>query len=249
MTIQKTRPNGQTEVDSHPPSRSTPSFTYVSSQQLFNHPYRRSSASSGHNYPVPSYDQSPISDQPPYTQWRSHPPCPQQIPAYAFPLGTQRISQFSGEQRKADVDFEEWKYEVNCLLRSGLYSDLVLLESIRSSLSGKARSVLFLGEKATVISIMSKMKAIYGNAANSEKLKEQFYSASQNDGESVVDYSLRLTRLISSHVDISQEERNEMLCNKLWSGLCNKDLENATRYKFEGTREYSSLRSPSRTGG
>ena len=152
--------------------------------------------------------------------------------------------------RKADVDFEVWKYEVNYLLRSGLYSDLVLLESIRSSLSGKARSVLlFLGEKATVISIMSKMKAIYGNAASSEKLKEQFYSASQNDGESVVDYSLRLKRLISSHVNISQEERNEMLCNNLWSGLCNKDLKNATRYKFEGTREYSSLRSPSRTGG
>ena len=44
---ENTRPNGQTDVDSHPPSRSTP-FNYVSSQQLFDHPYLRSSAS-GHN--------------------------------------------------------------------------------------------------------------------------------------------------------------------------------------------------------
>ena len=65
------------------------------------------------------------------------------------------------------------------------------------------------------------MQAIYGNAASSEKLKEQFYSASQNDGESVVDYSLRLERLLSSHANISQEEKNEILCNKLWSGVVN----------------------------
>ena len=89
---------------------------------------------------------------------------------------------------------------------------------------------------------MSEMQAIYGNAASSEKLKEQFYSASQSDGESVVDYSLRLERLLSSQINISQEEKNKMLCNKLWSGLCNKELKNATRYKFESTKEYSALR-------
>ena len=66
---------------------------------------------------------------------------------------------------------------------------------------------------------MSEMQAIYGNAASSENLKEQFYSASQSDGESVVDYSLRLECLLSSQINISQEEKNKMLCNKLWSGL------------------------------
>ena len=42
------------------------------------------------------------------------------------------------------------------------------------------------------------MQAIYGNAASSEKLKEQFYSASQTDGESVVDYSLSLSAYLAS---------------------------------------------------
>ena len=58
-----------------------------------------------------------------------------------------KLPQFSGELKKEDVEFVVWKYEVNCILKSGMYSEHSILESIRRSLRGKARSVLLhLGE-------------------------------------------------------------------------------------------------------
>ena len=54
------------------------------------------------------------------------------------------------------------------------------------------------------------MQAIYGNAASSEKLKEQFYSASQTDGESVVDYSLSLSAYLASMLIFLK--KREMRC-------------------------------------
>lgn len=66
-----------------------------------------------------------------------------------------KLPQFSGEFKKEDVEFVVWKYEVNCLLKSGIYSEYCILESIRNSLKGKARSVLVhLGEWASVTEIM-----------------------------------------------------------------------------------------------
>ena len=52
-----------------------------------------------------------------------------------------RIPIFSGED-KSEVSFDVWKYEVKCIIREGNYSDTILLQSIRGSLKGKARSLL-----------------------------------------------------------------------------------------------------------
>ena len=52
-----------------------------------------------------------------------------------------RIPIFSGED-KIEVSFDVWKYEVKCIIREGNYSDTILLQSIRGSLKGKARSLL-----------------------------------------------------------------------------------------------------------
>ena len=82
---------------------------------------------------------------------------------------------------------------MSCLVKEGVYPQHLILESIRRSLKGRARSVLLhLGEAACVRDIVSELEGIYGNVSSSERLKEQFYSAQQNEHESVADYSLRL---------------------------------------------------------
>ena len=161
-------------------------------------------------------------------------------PPYRLP----KLPQFSGEHRNEEVEFVVWKYEVNCLVKSGIYSEHCILESIRNSLKGKARSVLVhLGEMASVSEIMREMDGTYGNVATPERLKEQFYSASQLEGESIVDFSLRLEHLLcDTRIDLDRSTRDEMLRSRLWSGLRDQVLKNATRYKYETVPDYTSLR-------
>jgi len=155
-----------------------------------------------------------------------------------------RIPEFSGEGRKQDVEFDVWKYDVKSLMRSFMYPEHVLLESIRNSLKGKARSVLVhLGEGASPNDILLEIEAIFGNVSTGETLKEKFYSARQESHETVADFSIRLEHLLSnSNVKLSATAKNEMLRSRLWSGLRNKELRNAARYKFESIKSFSLLR-------
>lgn len=52
-----------------------------------------------------------------------------------------RIPTFSGDQ-KGKTTFEVWKVEVKCIIMEGNYSDVVILQSIRTSLKGPARNLL-----------------------------------------------------------------------------------------------------------
>lgn len=191
----------------------------------------------------------------PFVRERATADPPERLPPPLFPptygytqVGPQQripqISQFSGENLKGDVEFEVWKYEVSCLLRDGIYSESAVLEAVRRSLKGKARTVLLhLGEWATMPEIMREMEGIYGIVSSSEELKEQFYSATQREGESVVDYSLRLEHLLCSYkMDLDRETRNDMLRTRLWSGLRDQELKNVSRFKYETERSYTQLR-------
>ena len=67
--------------------------------------------------------------------------------------------------------------------------------------------------------------------------------AHQQVNETVADYSLRLEQLLRhSSLHFDQETKDEMLRNRLWSGLTDKELKNAGRYKFETIRNFNLLR-------
>lgn len=155
-----------------------------------------------------------------------------------------QLSQFSGEGQKGDCTFEVWRYDVNCLLRGHMYPEHAILEAIRKSLKGKARTVLLhLGELANINDIMTELEGLYGNVATSEKLKEQFYCARQEKNETVADYSLRLEQLLcNSNMNLDYETKNEMLRNRLWSGLRDSELRNVSRFKFETVNNFNRLR-------
>jgi len=108
-----------------------------------------------HTIPVPVMDSLPATRPggPP-----ERPPPPMFYP-YGFQQheyqGVPQVSYFSGESGKGDVEFEIWKYEVGCLIRSGMYRENVVLEAVRRSLKGKSRTVLLhLGEWATIGEVM-----------------------------------------------------------------------------------------------
>lgn len=145
------------------------------------------------------------------------------------------LPKFSGEEKAPVNMFEVWKYDVNCLIDEGMYPMHIIREAIRKSLKGTARGVLLhLGEHASVVDILTELEGVYGNVQSSERLKEQFYSESQKPGESVADYSLRLERLLSRVLGIADRAvRDEMLRNRLWSGLKDQELKNVSRYLFE----------------
>ena len=128
--------------------------------------------------------------------------------------------------------------------RSKVYPEHLLLEAIRMSLKGKARTVLLhLGELASSRDILFELEGIYGNVSSSEKVKEQFYCAKQEPSESIADYSLRLEHLLSqSSMTLAPSTRNEMLCSRLWSGIYDKELRTAARYKYESISDYGVLR-------
>ena len=88
--------------------------------------------------------------------------------SYFASMRLPQLSFFSGEDQKGDVSFEEWKFELSCLIKEN-YPDSLILQSIRKNLRGKAREILLtLGETANPSDILNKLEGIFGNVSTSE---------------------------------------------------------------------------------
>ena len=161
-----------------------------------------------------------------------------------------RFPIFSGDD-KSDVTFDVWKFEVKCAIREGTCSNALIAQSIRSSLRGKARSLLLtLPGLATPDLMIWKLEGVYGNIYPSEQLIQQFYAAKQEPKESVAEYGMRLEGLLQTCIDlgdISNGVRNDMLRSKLWSGLRDASLRNASRFKYDAITDFETLRMELRT--
>ena len=69
---------------------------------------------------------------------------------------------------------------MKCVLRKGNYTVSSVLQAIRGSLKGKARSLLFsLSEHGTAENIIDKLDGAYGNVYSSEALLENFFKETQ----------------------------------------------------------------------
>lgn len=163
---------------------------------------------------------------------------------YIYP----KITQFSGEEpkQKNEASYEEWKYEVNCLRKEGDHGDNVIAQAIRKSLRGQAKKVLLpLGTSAKLPDIMGKLEGVFGNVATGESVLREFYTASQNQEESVASWGLRLEDLLQKATDkghIKQEDKNDMLREKFWRALRSDRLKNATRVHYESITNFELLR-------
>ena len=154
-----------------------------------------------------------------------------------------KISIFSGESK--DTPFDLWKFEVQCLVEEGKYSDEALKQAIRKSLKNDpSRIVKRLGIKSTIDDIVKKLEGIYGEIEKKETIKAEFYNAKQEANESVTSWSCRLEEILDrlceqEHIDDS--EIDGMLRGKFYYGLL-EHLKDKAAHKFDKDNSFDEFR-------
>ena len=121
----------------------------------------------------------------------------------------------------------------------------MLLQLIRNSLKGNARSVLIpLGEQVTVVQVLDKLEGFYGRVSSSETLLQELYNDRQRENESLVQFGSKLEALLTQAVKyfhIEYAAKDGVLRSKFWTGIRSSYLRNATRYLFDSMKDIQSL--------
>lgn len=165
----------------------------------------------------------------------------------AQPFSYPKLPFFSGseEPQKGETSYEVWNFEVQCLQNENYLPDHVLMQSIRNSLKGPARSLLVpLGANASVDDVLHKLDGFYGNVSTSETLIQSFYNDYQKESESIATYASRLEQTLSrainsGHLDLAAKDA--MLRSKFWTGLKSQQLRNSTRHLYDSIKDFQDL--------
>ncbi|XP_053406322.1 trichohyalin-like [Mercenaria mercenaria] len=140
-----------------------------------------------------------------------------------------------------ETTFEEWKIEVEIILKSGLYEENILRQAIINSLCGHIRKILLtMSPDATIQQIISKLEGIYGNIRSAESVLSEFYMSKQRKEENVSEWGLRLESILQRAIEkghIKEEQREDMLKARFWRHLYSEDLKNATRLSSKSSEE------------
>ena len=157
-----------------------------------------------------------------------------------------RISNFWGTTDSKDAtSYDLWRYEVECLLNEGRYSREVIAEAIRRSLKGEAAKLAMrMGPKAVIAELLHKLDGRYGVVMTESSLLTHFYTTVQKDSEDVTTWSVRIEDIIQQVQQkglISRGTMTEMLRSKLWSGLRDEQLRQATRHKYDTIKDFDEL--------
>lgn len=159
------------------------------------------------------------------------------------------LSNFSGDSAaKGEVSFDQWKWEVECLIHDALHSSDSIRQAVRKSLKGHAGGIAKrLGPDASTQQILKKLCTVYGTVESGESLLAEFYAATQDKKECVGAWSCRLEDLLDKAEEASQQssqspERERVLRSRFWMGL-QQQLKDSSRHKFEDkTTSYDELR-------
>ena len=158
-----------------------------------------------------------------------------------------KLPLFTGGKRKerGEVNYSQWRYQLNSLIHSGLLNDFVLLRTIQLSVRDQAAEVLeFMGEDATIPAILQKFDITFGNIQTDQELKLQFYSTKQIHDESIVQFACRLQKLINEikeKVYISSDDRAEMMRSTFFSGLINRSIKQGIRHWYDNGKDFDVL--------
>ena len=158
------------------------------------------------------------------------------------------INFFSGAEPtpKNESNFEEWKVEIECLKKSGVYPEYIVNQALRNSVKGQARRVLFtLGSAATTEQIMDKLERTFGNVASGQTVLQEFYTAEQKENESVTLWGIRLEEIFQRAVEkgfATETQRDKMLIERFWRSLQSIDLQNATSVYYHSIQSFEVLR-------
>ena len=157
-----------------------------------------------------------------------------------------KLQMFNGEDDKKDTPYEAWKYEVQTLMKEGVYSSHMIATSVKKSLRGEAAKIARrLGCDATVDDIIKKFDGIYGTVEDSNVLLSQFYSSVQLADERVAVWGCRLEdlldRALSSGLSMPGQSLNNMLRDQFWGGL-HDHLKEPMRHQLSKMNDFDEFR-------
>jgi hypothetical protein len=159
---------------------------------------------------------------------------------------------FNGTFSKpSDVTYTQWRYAVVCLQKQQLYSDAILMQSIRQSVRGRGFDALYtLGDDPTVLQVIAKFDRLFGKALTPSEVMQDFYSAKQLENESIITWSCRLEGLAIDAVNkqaMLEGQKNNILRTQFWTGLFNLQIKNAIRHRYDSNASYEELLTAART--
>ncbi|XP_053391393.1 trichohyalin-like [Mercenaria mercenaria] len=144
-----------------------------------------------------------------------------------------------------ETSFEEWKIEVEVMMKSGLYHEDILRQAVRNSLSGNTKRILLtLGTDVSTREIVDKLETIYGNVRSGESVLGEFYQSKQGKDETIAEWGIRLESMLQIALEknqIHKSQKDEMLRSRFWRYLYNDDLKNATRLGYETAKDFEDL--------
>ena len=96
---------------------------------------------------------------------------------------------------------------MNCVRQEKVFSDVVINQAIRKSLKGQAKRVLLpMGVTAKTSEILTRLEGVFGNVATGESILQEFYTAIQQEYESVTMWGLRLEELLQKALEKEKTE-------------------------------------------
>ena len=152
-----------------------------------------------------------------------------------------RLPKFSGvSASKSEPSYRLWKFEVENLLSN--YTGTEVIQAIHNSVTVSAADTLMrLGKQASLQDILSKFDNIFGTVVSKEKLLADFYTANQNQNESVAEWSCRLEDIVSHpKLEVTEVQKADMLKSRFFYGLNSDLVRNAIRHCFT-TSDYNQL--------
>ena len=106
-----------------------------------------------------------------------------------------KMSTFSGSSK--DCSYEEFRHDVNCLLRQGCPEGMVLT-AIKRSIKGQVQElVLHMEVSASISDILRPFEMMFGDANPPHVLLAQFYAGEQRINESITEWYARLEDIVS----------------------------------------------------
>ena len=249
-TVEVTQDDEQSREDTPFTLREGFKFPYVNRRRRNRHPISPTFSPRGNPSQTPLMPPASFTargSSTPFPVRNTTPECPlsSSNPGVLPVLGhVPRISTFSCVNTKTDVSFQEWRFEVRCLLKDRTMSRDLLLQGVRKSLKGEpGKLCMHLGEGAMLEDIMKKLEGVYGTVESGTTLLQQFYNCKQEENETIVNYSFRLEDVLNKAMErgaVAREQWNEMLKGKLWTSLRDERIR-ATRYKLEQINNFDIL--------
>ena len=162
---------------------------------------------------------------------------------------TPKISTFYGEQSKGqptkgEVGYDSFKYEIDCLVHAGTYTEASILNAIRRACKGTAADIIRrLGVKASLKEVIDKFDATYSQLETPESIMRKFYSCSQNGTENVTAYAERVEDLFSKAVEMGAllASQDIIMKNVLYQGL-RPQLRQMATFKYDLIKDYSQFK-------